>query len=85
MIKVLGRKNSINVQKVMWCVAELGIKVKREDIGLQFGGNNTIEYLTKNPNGLVPTLEDGDFTLWESNTIVRYLTENYGNDNWTIS
>jgi len=47
-----------------------------------FGGNDTPEYLAKNPNGLVPTLEDGDFVLWESQTIVRYLAETYGAPPW---
>ena len=85
MVRVLGRANSINVQKVMWCAAELGIDVDRHDIGLQFGGNDTPEYLAKNPNGLIPTLEDGDLTVWESNTIVRYLGETYAQGEWALS
>ncbi|MEK9752146.1 MAG: glutathione S-transferase family protein [Rhodospirillaceae bacterium] len=85
MIRVLGRANSINVQKVMWCAAELGIDVKRVDMGLQFGGNNTPEYLAKNPNGLVPTLEDGDTYVWESNTIVRYLADKYGTAGFALA
>ena len=84
MVRVLGRANSVNVQKVMWCAAELGLDVDRVDIGRQFGGNDTTEYLAKNPNGLIPTLEDGELTVWESNTIVRYLAEQYGDDNWSL-
>jgi glutathione S-transferase len=82
MLKVLGRANSINVQKVMWCTAELGVSVSRSDIGGAFGGNDTDEYLAKNPNGKIPTLIDGDFVLWESNTIVRYLCERHGEGPW---
>ena len=82
MLKILGRATSINVQKVMWCAAELGIEVDRVDIGGPHGGNDTPEYLGKNPNGLVPTLEDGDFVLWESNSIVRYLAETRGQAPW---
>ncbi len=82
MLKLLGRSSSINVQKVMWFTAELGLEVNRVDVGGKFGGNDTPEYLAKNPNGLVPTLEDGDFAVWESNTIVRYLAENYGQAPW---
>ncbi len=82
MLKVLGRKTSINVQKVMWLTGEMGLEVERVDIGGPFGGNDTPEYLAKNPNGLVPTLEDGDFVLWESNSICRYLTEKYGASPW---
>ena len=80
MLRVLGRANSINVQKVMWCCAELGLAVERVDIGGPFGGNREPEYLEKNPNGLVPTLEDGDFVLWESHSIVRYLAGTYGGE-----
>ncbi|MES0880565.1 glutathione S-transferase family protein [Roseibium sp. SCP14] len=78
MLKVLGRANSVNVQKVMWCAAELDLSVERVDIGGAFGGNDTDDYLARNPNGRIPTLLDGDFVLWESNTIVRYLCEKYG-------
>ncbi|MFQ5619680.1 MAG: glutathione S-transferase family protein [Rhodospirillales bacterium] len=82
MLKVLGRANSINVQKVMWCCAELELAVERVDIGGPFGGNREPAYLRKNPNGLVPTLEDGDFVLWESHSIVRYLAGTYGDEPW---
>ena len=82
MVRVLGRANSINVQKVMWCAAEIGLKVERVDVGGAFGGNDTLEYLAKNPNGRVPTIEDGDYVLWESNSIVRYLAETYGDSPW---
>jgi len=81
-IRVLGRRTSLNVQKVMWCAAEIDIPVERLDIGGAFGGNDTPEYLAKNPNGLVPTMEDGDLVLWESQAIVRYLAERYGDAPW---
>ena len=77
MLKVWGRKNSSNVQKVMWAVGELGLAHERIDIGGEFGGNKEPAYLALNPNGLVPTLEDGDLILWESNSIVRYLAGRY--------
>lgn len=82
MLRVLGRANSINVQKVMWCAGELGLDVERIDVGGAFGGNDQPDYLAKNPTGLVPTLEDHGFVLWESNTIVRYLCETYGEAPW---
>lgn len=81
MMRLWGRKSSINVQKVLWCLAELGLEegkdFERIDAGLQFGKNRTPEFLALNPNGLVPTLEDGDLVLWESNTILRYLVRQY--------
>ena len=77
-IKIWGRRDSSNLQKVVWCCAELGVAFDRVDLGGKFGGNKEKPYLDLNPNGLVPTIEDGGFVLWESNTIVRYLTEKYG-------
>ncbi|HEX2385168.1 MAG TPA: glutathione S-transferase family protein [Candidatus Binatia bacterium] len=77
-IKIWGRNDSSNVQKVLWCCGELGIDFERVDLGGKFGGNKEKSYLDINPNGLVPTIEDGGLILWESNTIVRYLTEKYG-------
>jgi glutathione S-transferase len=73
MLKIWGRNNSVNVQKVLWCCEEMGVKYERIDAGGQFGVVNTPQYRALNPNGLVPTVEDGPFVLWESNSIVRYL------------
>lgn len=78
MIKIWGRKDSSNVQKVLWCCEELGLGYERVDIGGAFGGNRERPYLDLNPNGLVPTIQDGSFVLWESNSIVRYLVDKYG-------
>lgn len=78
MLKVWGRSNSINVQKVLWCCAELDIPFHRIDVGGPFGGNREPEYLRLNPNGLVPTIADDGFVLWEANAIVRYLAAKYG-------
>ena len=78
MLTIWGRTNSINVQKVLWCCGELKIKYERIDAGLQFGVNNTPEYKAMNPNGLVPTINDDGFILWESHAIVRYLARKHG-------
>src|SRR6266852_5561281 len=78
MIKIWGRNTSINVQKVMWAIDELGLARERIDVGGPFGKNNEPAYLAMNPNGLVPTLEEDDFVLWESNSVVRYLASKYG-------
>ena len=77
MLKIWGRKTSSNVQKVLWCCGELEIPFERVDLGGEFGGNREQPYLDLNPNGVVPTIEDGDFVLWESNSIVRYLINKY--------
>jgi len=73
MLKIWGRKNSANVQKAMWGIGELKLPHERIDIAGDFGGNREAPYLALNPNGLVPTLQDGDFVLWEANSILRYL------------
>ena len=78
MLKIWGRVNSINVQKVMWAVAELKIPHVRVDAGMAFGVVNTPEYRAMNPNGRVPTIDYDGFILWESNTIVRYLYAKHG-------
>ena len=77
MLKIWGRKTSSNVQKVLWCCGELEIPFERIDLAGEFGGNREEPYLSLNPNGVVPTIEDGDFVLWESNSIVRYLVQKY--------
>ena len=81
MLKVWGRNTSSNVQKAMWAIGELKLEHERFDVGGSFGKNKEPAYLAMNPNGLVPTLQDGDFILWESNTIVRYLGREYDKSN----
>jgi len=78
MIKIWGRNTSSNVQKAMWAVGELGIEHTRIDVGGAYGKTKDAPYLAMNPNALVPTLEEEDgFTLWESNSIIRYLAGKY--------
>jgi glutathione S-transferase len=77
-IRIWGRANSVNVQKVLWCLRELDVAYERIDAGMAFGRNLDPDYLAMNPNGRVPTLVDGTFVLWESNSIMRYLLLAYG-------
>jgi glutathione S-transferase len=76
--RVLGRLTSINVRKVMWTAAQLGLAVEREDWGAGFRSPQQAEFLALNPNALIPVLVDGDTVLWESNTICRYLAARQG-------
>jgi glutathione S-transferase len=78
MLVIWGRNNSVNVQKVLWCCEEMSLGYERIDAGGAFGVVNTPEYRSLNPNGLVPTIEDNGFVLWESNAIVRYLAATHG-------
>ena len=74
MLIIHGRKNSSNVQKVVWALNEMGVSYERLDVGGEFGVVNEPPYLAMNPNARVPTMEEDGFILWESNAIVRYLT-----------
>lgn len=78
MLKIWGRRNSINVQKVLWCCGELDLKFERIDAGMEYGVNNTPEYRAMNPNGLVPTINYDGYILWESHAILRYLSGIHG-------
>jgi glutathione S-transferase len=64
MLKIWGRNNSSNVQKVLWALTEMNIPFERIDAGGKFGKTQESSYLAMNPNALVPTLEDDDgFTM----------------------
>lgn len=73
MLHLWGRMSSINVRKVVWAAQELGLPLQRTDAGGTFGLVREPDYLRRNPNGLVPLMDDGSAVLWASNTIVRYL------------
>ncbi|MGL4766749.1 MAG: glutathione S-transferase family protein [Formosimonas sp.] len=75
MIKILGKSASINVRKVLWTCDELGLRYEREDWGAGFQSTQTDAFRALNPNAMVPVLVDGDFVLWESNSICRYLAQ----------
>jgi glutathione S-transferase len=72
-LHIWGRISSINVRKVVLAAQWMGLDFQRTDAGLSYGINKTPEYLRMNPNGQIPVMQDGDFTLWESNVVVRYL------------
>ncbi|TXI73753.1 MAG: glutathione S-transferase [Limnohabitans sp.] len=78
MLHIWGRITSLNVRKVVWAAQECGVPFQRTDAGRAFGIVQTDAYKALNPNALVPTLEDGELVLWESNVIVRYLLAKYG-------
>lgn len=80
MLRILGKASSINVRKVLWTCAELNIPFEREDWGSGFKSTHTAEFMALNPNAMVPVIQDGDFTLWESHSIIRYLASCYGSD-----
>lgn len=80
MLKIWGRISSLNVRKVVLAAQELGIAFERVDAGREFGIVQTAEYKAKNPNALVPVIEDDQIQLWESNAIVRYLCARHAAD-----
>jgi glutathione S-transferase len=79
-ITVWGRQNSTNVIKVLWLCEELGLTFSRKDVGGPFGGLQTPEFLTLNPNGVIPVVEDNGAVVWESHTVLRFLAQKYGPD-----
>jgi glutathione S-transferase len=78
MLKIWGRRNSSNVQKVLWLAGELNLPYEHVPAGGSFGGTHETAFRALNPNGLVPVLQDGDITIWESQAILRYLAAQYG-------
>lgn len=79
MLKIWGRPNAYNVQKVLWFVDELGIEYEHINIGSIAGELENEAFLAKNPNGRIPVIQDDSLYVWESNTILRYLASTYGN------
>ena len=78
MLEVWGRPYSSNVIPVIWAAAETGEPWQLKLAGGSFGQLDTPEFAAMNPNRLIPTIRDGDFALWESNAIIRYLADRYG-------
>lgn len=78
MLTVYGRRSSSNVQKVLWLVAELGLEHEVIIVGGKHGGLDTPEYRAMNPHGLIPVIDDDGVIVWESHTILRYLSAKYG-------
>ena len=73
-----GRGSSSNVQKVLWTCAELGICPDHRQLGGEFGGNDADWFLALNPNGTVPVWQEENFSLYESQAIMRHLARRYG-------
>jgi glutathione S-transferase len=78
MLKVWGRRNSLNVQKVLWLVGELGLEHEHIPAGGDHGRLDEADFRRMNPHGLVPVLQDDGVSVWESHSILRYLAERYG-------
>jgi len=80
MLRILGRASSINVRKVLWTCAEIDVPFEREDWGIGFQPTSDAAFKALNPNALIPVVREGDFVLWESNTICRWLAAEHARD-----
>lgn len=78
MLQIWGRANSINVQKVMWAVGELGLEHVHHNVGGNAGGLDTPEFIAMNPHRTIPVIDDNGTVVWESGAVLRYLTAKYG-------
>ena len=77
MLTVYGRKSSANVQKVRWICSEGNLAFKTEIVGGKYGGLTSPEFIRLNPNSTIPVLKDGDFILYESNSIIKYISDKF--------
>lgn len=81
-MKLYGFPPSPNTRKVQAVAAHIGILLEFEFVDITKGKSHTPEFLAMNPNGRTPVLQDGDFTLWESNAIMQYLAAKKNNTLW---
>lgn len=77
-IVLWGRASSANLQKARWALEEVGVPFELREVGGKFGGLDTPDFFAMNPNRLVPVLQHGALTLWESHAIVRYAAAAFG-------
>ena len=77
MLTIYGRKSSANVQKVHWICLEGNLEFKAINIGGKYGGHTSTEFKQINPNSTIPVLKDNDFIIYESNSIIKYISDKY--------
>jgi glutathione S-transferase len=78
MIELWGRKNSLNVQKALWALTELGLDYSHYDVGSEASDLETSDFLAQNPHSKIPVIRDEGVSIWESHSIVRFLAAKYG-------
>ena len=77
MLTIYGRKSSANVQKVHWICLEGNLEFKAINIGGKYGGHNSMEFKQINPNSTIPVLKDNDIIIYESNSIIKYISDKF--------
>jgi glutathione S-transferase len=79
MLTLYATPLSANGRKVLAVARQLEVQADVRTINVYRGEGRAAEYLAINPSGKIPTLVDGDLTLYESNAILQYLSEAHGN------
>ncbi|GJS56532.1 glutathione S-transferase-like protein [Tanacetum coccineum] len=76
-IKVFGANGSTSTLRVLACLAEKDLDYEFVTVDMPNKEHKKPEYLSRNPFGQVPVLEDGDLKLFESRAITQYLAHTY--------
>lgn len=81
-IRVYGSALSGHTHRVLLFLSLLDLPHEFISVDLAHGEHKRPEFLAKNPFGLVPVIEDGSVTLYDSNAILVYLASKYDNGTW---
>ena len=75
-LKIYGIAAS-RASRPLWVAHELALAYEHVPVNYQNGGTHTPEFLTLNPNGHIPVVEDDGVVVWESMACALYLAEHY--------
>jgi glutathione S-transferase len=74
-MKIFGHPMSTCTRKVLMTLAETNTPYEFELVDLMKGEHKQAPHLARQPFGVVPALKDGDFEMYESRAMCRYINE----------